>query len=151
MQINRYPKMVVLQRFRAEKLWYPENEAKAIWVAEATKYAIFKNIAHSPKYREREETRFKKKIWEEGLDWDRYKIFKIAAKDGKPYVWWKTFTEADYQRQIYFKRGEEIWKKLEQWAKKIIEGTDIDLLKDEQKFFKYVWVPHRDDDILASE
>jgi hypothetical protein len=112
MKINRFPKMTALQKFRALKLGYPEEEAEAIGIAEATKYAIFKNAVWSKSYQEKEEKSFEELIGEAsrkktvlpGLDWGKYKPFKIASKDGKPFVGGKVFTSSDYKRQIFFKR-----------------------------------------------
>ncbi len=43
--VNRFPKMAALQKYRALKLGYPEDLAEAIGIAEALKYAIFKRLA----------------------------------------------------------------------------------------------------------
>jgi len=45
MKINRFPKMAALQKFRALKLGFDLPTAEAIGIAEATKYAIFKNLS----------------------------------------------------------------------------------------------------------
>ncbi len=145
MKVNRFPKMAALQKFRALKLGYDKDLAEAIGIAEALKYAIFKRMAQSPKtYQEAEE---KKKTEEVNLDWNTFKIFKLAAKDGLPYVGGKVETSKDYQKEIFSKWGEEGGQKIEEWAKNVIEKTPEELLTDEQKFFKKVWVPHRDDPI----
>ncbi len=145
--INRFPKMAALQKYRALKLGYPEDLAEAIGIAEALKYAIFKKLAHSIRnYRIEEEKRKSKEL--EALDWETFNIFKLAAYDSKPYVAGKILSSEDYKREIFIKWGKEIGKKIEDWAKNIIENVPKELLKNEQKFFKYVWVPHRDENIV---
>ena len=146
MKINRFPKMAALQKYRALKLGYPQDIAEAIGYAEALKYAIFKRLAQYglKRYQEEEEKRKKQQI---NLDWGRFKIFKLASYQGKPYVGGKVITPQDYEKEIYWKWGEETGKKIENWAKSIIEKTPKDYLKNEQKFFKEVWVPHRDEEI----
>jgi hypothetical protein len=148
MIINRFPKMAVLQKYRALKLWYPENLAKAIWIAEATKYAIFKNLALSK--RENIEKKLvstgKVKSYEELQKLKFDDVFKIHFKDWRPFVWWKIFKDTDYDR--YFSRfTDEINERLENWAKDIIENVNDEILKNEQKFFKEVWVKVRDNEI----
>ena len=147
-QINRFPKMAALQKFRALKLGYPKEQAEAIGVAEATKYAIFKNLylyrrqgkeeqAHSlaPEYYQEKEK----------LDWKTFAPFKLAAKEGKPYVGGKTFSWHDYHQKVLKRWGSQGAKKLENWAQSIVENTPKEILENEQKFFKKVWLPHRDD------
>ncbi len=149
MRINRFPKMAALQKFRALRLGYPEQEAEAIGIAEAVKYAIFKRLAHSlHRYREAE-TRKKKP--EVQLDWDRYALFQLAALDGKPFVGGKVYTDADYKRAIFLRWGDEIGKQIEQWAQQIIEQTPEEWLRDERQFFNKVWVPHRDEPIVEEQ
>ncbi|WP_461829635.1 hypothetical protein [Aquifex sp.] len=146
-KVNRFPKMAALQKYRALKLGYPEDLAEAIGIAEALKYAIFKRIAqYGKKYREEEE---KKKKTQESLDWETFKTFGLAAYKGLPFVAGKVETSEDYRKEIFGKWGEKTGKKIEEWAKKIIEHTPEEYLRDEQKFFKKVWVPHRDDPIEA--
>ncbi len=146
MKINRFPKMAALQKFRAMKLGYSEDIAEAVGIAEALKYAIFKRLAHSPtRYREEEE---KKAKYPENIDWERFKIFKLAAYQNKPFVAGKVLTSEDYKKEIFGKWGEEIGKKIEEWAKNIIDKTPKEFLENEQKFFREVWVPHRDDEIV---
>jgi hypothetical protein len=60
----------------------------------------------------------------------------------------KVFTSSDYKRQIFFKRWDEVWKKIEEWAKNIIEQTPPEILENEQKFFNEVWKKHRDEQFL---
>ncbi|NPA53628.1 MAG: hypothetical protein GXO21_03060 [Aquificae bacterium] len=145
MKINRFPKMAALQKERALKLGYPEDLAEAIGIAEALKYAIFKRIAQTgTKYKDEEEKKSKET---QTLDWEKFKIFKLASKDGWPYVAGSIKTPEDYKKEIFQKWGEETGKKIEEWAKNIIQQTPEEYLKDEQKFFKKVWVPHRDEEI----
>ena len=145
MLVNRFPKMAALQKYRALRLGYPEDLAEAIGIAEALKYAIFKRLAHSERrYRQEEEKRKKK---EEHLDWKTFKTFKLAAYNGWPYVAGKVETPEEYQKNIFWRFGEEGGKKIEQWAENIIKKVPKDYLKNEQKFFREVWVPHRDDPI----
>jgi hypothetical protein len=146
MLVNRFPKMAAIQKYRALKLGYPEDMAEAIGIAEALKYAIFKRLAHSERrYKQEEEKRKKEEIKE--LDWDKFKIFKLASFKGWPYVAGKIETPEEYKKAIFWRFGEEGGKKIENWAKKIIDKVPEDYLKNEQKFFKEVWVPHRDDPI----
>lgn len=146
MKINRFPKMAALQKFRAIKLGYSEDMAEAIGIAEALKYAIFKRLAHSiSKYKKEEE---KKAKYPENINWERFKIFKLAAFKDKPYVAGRILTSEDYKKEIFWKWGGEIGKKIEKWAKDIINKTPKELLENEQKFFKEIWVPYRDDEII---
>ncbi len=142
MRINRFPKMAALQKYRALRLGYPEEEAEAIGIAEALKYAIFKRLAQSSGKKETE-----KEKEEKNFDWEKYKIFKIASYRGKPYVGGKILTPQDYKREIFQKWGTDIGKKIEKWAEDIIKKVPEEYLKNEQKFFKEVWVPHRDEEI----
>ncbi|NPA58762.1 MAG: hypothetical protein GXN94_05665 [Aquificae bacterium] len=146
MKVNRFPKMAALQKYRALKLGYPEELAEAIGIAEALKYAIFKRIAQSDKkYEEAEEK--KKAETEKELDWETFKTFKLAAVEGMPFVGGKVETPQDYRKAVFDRFGEEGGRKIEEWAKGIIEKTPESYLTNEQKFFKQVWVPHRDEPI----
>ncbi|SNZ10119.1 hypothetical protein SAMN06265182_1741 [Persephonella hydrogeniphila] len=146
MLVNRFPKMAALQKYRALRLGYPEDLAEAIGIAEALKYAIFKRLAHSERrYREEEEKRKKKEI--QSLDWERFKIFKLASYNGWPYVAGKVETPEEYRKNVFWRFGEEGGKKIEEWAEKIIQKVPEDYLKNEQKFFREVWVPNRDEPI----
>ena len=148
MKINRFPKMAVLQRFRAEKLWYEPKLAKAIGIWEATKYAIFKNFALS-----RRENIEKKLIssWKVSSEKEVSTLnfddnFKIHLKNSWPFIWWKIFTDQDYDR--YFSRfSPEINERLETWARNIISSVDEALLENESKFFNQVWKKVRDEEI----
>ena len=138
--------MAALQKFRALRLGYPEEEAEAIGIAQATKYAIFKNLHLYGRRTERAAASWAKKG--RPLDLEKYKIFQLAALDGRPFVGGRTYTAEDYKRALFLRYGEETAKKIEDWAQKIIEATPEDWLKDERKFFKNVWVVHRDDAIV---
>jgi hypothetical protein len=144
MRINRFPKMAALQKFRALKLGYPEEISEAIGIAEALKYAIFKKLAHTERNYKKEEEKNKR---EENIDWETFKDFKLASYKGLPYVAGKVKTQEDYKKEIFYKWGEETGKKIEEWAKNIIEKVPEEYLKNEQKFFKNVWIPHRDEEI----
>jgi hypothetical protein len=149
-KVNRFPKMAALQKFRALKLGYPKELAEAIGIAEATKYAIFKNLTRlkrSGKTEEVDRIAPEYGSQKERLDWKTFEVFKLAAKDGKPFVGGKTFGAEDYRRQIFSRWGEEGGRKIEEWAKRIIENTPEELLKNEQKFFNKVWKLRRDDTI----
>ncbi len=144
-RIPRFPKMAALQKFRALRLGYPEEEAEAIGIAQATKYAIFKNLHLYGRRTERAAASWAKKG--RPLDLETYRVFQLAALDGRPFVGGRTYTAEDYKRALYLRYGEETAKKIEEWAQQIIEATPEDWLKDERKFFKNVWVVHRDDAI----
>jgi len=146
MLVNRFPKMAALQKYRAIKLGYPEDLAEAIGIAEALKYAIFKRLAHSEKhYREMEEKKKRKEI--KNLDWEKFKTFRLASYNGLPYVAGKVESPEDYKKSIFWRFGQEGGKKIEQWAENIIKDLPESYLKNEQKFFREVWVPHRDDPV----
>ena len=149
-KVNRFPKMAALQKFRALKLGYPEELAEAIGIAEATKYAIFKNLnlyKRQGKTEEIERLAPEYASEKEKLDWKTFETFKLAAKDGKPYVGGKVFTSKDYKRKVIERWNPEVGKLIEDWARKVIEETPEDILRNEQKFFNKVWKPHRDDPI----
>lgn len=146
MLVNRFPKMAALQKYRALRLGYPEDIAEAVGIAEALKYAIFKRLAHSErKYREIEEKKKKKEI--KNLDWEKFKIFKLASYNGLPYVAGKVESPEDYKKSVFWGFGKEGGEKIEQWAQKIIKQVPESYLRNEQKFFREVWVPHRDDPV----
>ncbi|NPB04788.1 MAG: hypothetical protein GXO08_00165 [Aquificae bacterium] len=149
-KVNRFPKMAALQKFRALRLGYPEELAEAIGVAEAVKYAIFKNL-HRLKRQGKEEEAEKLApeygSQKETLDWKTFELFKLAAKEGKPFVGGRTYTAADYRRQVIERFGEEVGRKIEEWARRLVEQTPEELLRNEQKFFNKVWKVHRDDPI----
>jgi len=145
-KVNRFPKMAALQKFRALKLGYPKDIAEAIGIAEATKYAIFKNLHRLKRSGKEEVDRLAPEYGseKEKLDWKTFKIFKLAAKNGKPYVGGKIFTSKDYEQKVLTKWG-KAGKRIEIWAENIIKDTPEEILKNEQKFFNKVWKLHRDD------
>ena len=78
-KVNRFPKMAALQKFRALKLGYPEELAEAIGIAEAVKYAIFKNLYRfrkEGKTEEAEKLAPEYGLEKEKLDWETFKLFK---------------------------------------------------------------------------
>jgi len=145
MKINRFPKMAALQKFRALNLGFDENLAEAIGIAEATKYAIFKNLSYKKRIEKEKEEVLNKYKGEKLLDDKTFEIFKLQALDSLPYVGGKIYTSEDYKRAVFFKFGEEIGKKIEKWAENIIKSCDDDILKKENKFFNECWKPHRDE------
>ncbi|BCD61798.1 hypothetical protein NitYY0826_C0661 [Nitratiruptor sp. YY08-26] len=151
MFINRFPKMAALQKFRAIALGFNEKIAEAIGIAEATKYAIFKNLSYR-KRREKEREYVTKKLKKapENLDEETFALFKLQALNGFPFVGEKTYTSEDYNRAVFMKFGEEAGKKIEEWAKNIIDSCDKALLENEQKFFNECWKPHRDENPLKN-
>jgi len=148
MKINRFPKMAALQYKRAKKLGFNEKLAKAIGIAEATKYAIFKNLSY--KKRVENEKKAIKEIFnknETALDSDVFKVFKLQSLDGLPFVGDKKYSDEDYDR--YFIRfGKEIKDKIEKWAEDIIKDCNEKELKSENKFFNECWKKHRDEEIV---
>ncbi len=145
MKINRFPKMAALQKFRALKLGFDLDTAEAIGIAEATKYAIFKNLSYKKRVAQEKEEVKKQFKGAKNLDEETFAIFKLQALDGLPYVGGKVYSSEDYKRAVFLRFGEEIGKKIEEWAKNIIEKCDEDILKKETKFFNECWKPHRDE------
>ena len=145
MRINRFPKMAALQKFRALKLGFDLDISEAIGIAEATKYAIFKNLSQTKRIIKEKEEIFKKYEGKKELDDKKFEIFKIQALDGLPYVGGKVYNSEDYKRAVFFKFGDEVGKKIEEWAKNIIDNCEKDILKKENKFFNECWKPHRDE------
>ncbi|QCI28394.1 hypothetical protein [Caminibacter pacificus] len=145
MRINRFPKMAALQYKRALRLGFDEPHAKAIGIAEATKYAIFKNLSYKRRVASEKEAVVKKyKKPETLLDTTTYEIFKLQALDGWPFVGDKIYTDEDYDR-YFMKWGDEVKSKIEEWAEEIIKKCDEKVLKSENKFFNECWKPHRDE------
>ena len=145
MKINRFPKMAALQKFRALRLGFDLETAEAIGIAEATKYAIFKNLSYKKRVAKEKEEVFKEYKGTKELDDKIFEIFKLQALDGLPYVGGKVYTSDDYKRAVFLRFGEEIGKKIEEWAKNIIDNCDEEVLKKETKFFNECWKPHRDE------
>ncbi len=149
MFINRFPKMAALQKFRALALGFDEKTAEAIGIAEATKYAIFKNLSYRRrKEQEAAEVQKRYKRAPEELDEETFALFKLQALDGLPFVGHRTYGAEDYQRAIFLRFGEEAGKSIESWAKNIIATCDNETLQSERKFFEKCWKPHRDEDPL---
>ncbi len=147
MFINRFPKMAALQKYRALALGFPEPIAEAIGIAEATKYAIFKNLSYRGR-KAKEEEFVEKKMPKKELDETTFALFKLQALDGLPFVGNRVYTQEDYRRAIFMRWGDEVGKKIEEWARNIVHNCDEELLKNEQKFFNECWKPHRDEDPL---
>jgi hypothetical protein len=147
MFINRFPKMAALQKFRAIALGFDEKTAEAIGIAEATKYAIFKNLSYKRRKEQEVETAKKAKL--PPLDEERFAIFKLQALGSLPFVGHRTYSSEDYQRAIFLRWGEEVAKKIENWAQKIIQTCAKETLENERKFFEECWKPHRDEDPLT--
>ena len=144
MKIGRFPKMVILQYERAKALGYSENDARAIGYAQAQKYAIFKNI--------RIRISDPKKKGSGSSDIYIHPIFKLYMKKGLnyPVVAGKVIYPEKFNFEMK-KRGVDIYHVLDKWAKEIISKTPREILENEQKFFKLVWVPHRDEQPLEME
>jgi len=148
MKINRFPKMAALQKFRALKLGFDEKIAEAIGIAEATKYAIFKNLSYKKRVAKEKEEVVKAYGGEKQLDEETFAIFKLQALDGLPYVGGKVYTNDDYKRAVFLRFGEEIGKKIEEWAQNIVNNCNEKVLKSENKFFNECWKSHRDESII---
>ncbi|WP_457561738.1 hypothetical protein [Caminibacter pacificus] len=145
MRINRFPKMAALQYKRALRLGFDEPHAKAIGIAEATKYAIFKNLSYKRRVASEKEAVVKKyKKPETLLDTTTYEIFKLQALDGWPFVGDKIYIDEDYDR-YFMKWGDEVKSKIEEWAEEIIKKCNEKVLKSENKFFNECWKPYRDE------
>jgi len=148
LKINRFPKMVVLQKERAIKLGFDEEKAKILGYAQAKKYAIFKNCRKS-----------KKKVSIKVLSKDialssnyqektkEIKEFRLSlTPEGLPIVGKQIVSKKDYE--IYMSRfNEREIKTLERWAKSVLKEVPERDLKVESRFFNNVWKPHRDDEI----
>jgi len=145
MRINRFPKMAALQYKRALNLGFEDKIAKALGIAEATKYAIFKNLSQRKRV-EAEKEAVEKKLQKPKteLDSETFEVFKLHALNGWPFVKDKIYTDEDYDK--YFQRwGEDVKKLIEDWAENIVNSCDEKVLKSENKFFNECWKPHRDE------
>jgi preprotein translocase subunit Sss1 len=111
-------------------------------MAEATKYAIFKNLSYKRRI-EREEVK-KTYLGKKNLDAETFKIFKLQALDELPFIGNKVYTAEDYDR-YFSKYGERVKAAIENWAKNLIETCDKSVLENETKFFNLCWKPHRDE------
>ncbi|GAB6073546.1 hypothetical protein [Nautilia lithotrophica] len=145
MKINRFPKMAALQKFRALKLGFDNLTAEAIGIAEATKYAIFKNLSHKKRIAQEKEEIKKQYMGKKTLDEETFAVFKLQALDGLPYVGGKIYTTEDYKKALFLRFGEKIGSQIEEWAKNIIHNCDEKTLKSENRFFNECWKPHRDE------
>ena len=137
--------MAALQKYRALALGYPEEEAEAIGIAQATKYAIFKNL-HVSGQRRRREARAQARRGRP-LDLETYALFQLAALDGRPFVGGRTYTAEDYKRALFLRYGEATARRIEAWAKNLIRTVPREVLEDERTFFRTVWLQHRDDPV----
>ncbi len=148
MKISRFPKMMALQRFRAQKLGFDEEPAKAIWIAQATKYAIFKNVSAAPRSAKKsEQSKVKAVPKPTDLDWEQFKVFGLASKKWKPFVGGKVYSSQDYDRYWLGRFEPKTAEAVEKWAQGLIEQVPKEILENEQKFFNNVWKAHRDDEI----
>ncbi len=127
-------------------LGYEEKLAEAIGIAEATKYAIFKNLSY--KRRKEQEMEAAKRAKLPPLDEETFAIFKLQALDGLPFVGHRTYSSEDYQRAIFLRWGEEVAKAIEKWAQAIIQYCPNEVLENERKFFEECWKRHRDENPL---
>jgi len=135
--------MAALQKERAIALGFDEDIAKAIGIAEATKYAIFKNLSYKRRLIKEKET-VQKEYKNKTLDEETFKVFKLQAINGWPIVGDKVYKSEDYDR--YFLRfSEEVKAKIEEWARGIIRNCNKEILEKENKFFNECWKPHRDE------
>ncbi len=147
MFINRFPKMAALQKHRAMALGFDEELAEAIGIAEATKYAIFKNLSFKRQKERQSAAAREAKL--PPLDDETFALFKLQAAGGLPFVGHRVYTAEDYKKALYGRFGEEAAKAIEAWARHIIEGCDEETLQKESRFFERCWKPHRDEDPLA--
>lgn len=148
-KLSRFPKMVMLQYYRAKALDHPEDIAKAIGYAQAKKYAIFKNVGGRRKGRGTKSQNTPQgsnqqnnnhiemnKIFRITID-TRYNLPVLAGKIVKPEEFDNYFRSFD----------KEILNKLHTWAKNIIDNTDVNNLIVESRFFNNVWKTVRDQEI----
>jgi len=143
--MNRFPKMAYLQYARAYQLNYSIWQAKAIGMAEAKKYAMFKNARYVPVPKKRQQTNPKKSLLY--MFYKENPIFRLFFNsEGYPVIANKPITEADFDK--YMRRFDHrTLNRLEAWAFSIVKSLKKELLENESKFFNYVWKPHRDDQI----
>ena len=152
LNVNRFPKMVVLQKERALRLGFSEEKAKIIGYAEAKKYAIFKNCRKGKK---KISTKvFPKDIAPSSNQQEKPKEIKefrlILTPEGLPVVGKQVVSIKDYE--IYMSRfNQKEIEAMEKWANSILEKTNERDLKVESRFFNNVWKLHRDDEIYLDE
>ena len=139
--ISRFPKMMVLQYERAKSLGFNEEMAQAIGYAQALKYAIFKRSFFRGKI-------FSNSSPTQGKSHQVKvnKTFQLYFKNGYPFVGKKIVKDDDFRKEVYKKFGEKyIFEIVRKWAENIVKSCPKEILENEQKFFKLVWVPHRDE------
>ena len=143
--MNRFPKMAYLQYARACSLNYPVWQAKAIGMAEAKKYAMFKNARYVPVPKRKQQINPKKNLLY--MLYKENPIFRLFFNsEGYPVIANKPITEADFDK--YMRRFDcRTIRKLEAWAFSIVKPLRREILENESKFFNHVWKPHRDDEI----
>ncbi len=76
---------------------------------------------------------------------EKYATSQRAALDGRPFVGGRTFSAGDYGRALSLCYGEEAARPVGARAEGLIKATPREVLEDERKFFRHVWLPHRDD------
>ena len=142
--MNRFPKMAYLQYARACSLNYPSWQAKAIGMAEAKKYAMFKSARYVPVPKNRKTSSRKSLLY---LLYKENPVFRLFFNsEGYPVIANKPITEADFDK--YMRRFDHrTLNRLEAWAFSIVKSLKKELLENESKFFNLVWKPHRDDEI----
>ena len=142
-KLNRFPKMVALQKERAVKLGFDTEFAKAIGFAEAKKYAIFSRRGGG--YTSRKKSKNNKSY----ISNNSLREFRLTLDNsGFPIVANQTITPKDYDE--YMRRFDlSTLQVLETWAQKLLEKTSSEVLRNETRFFNNVWKLHRDDNILA--
>lgn len=142
-KLNRFPKMVALQKERATKLGFGTELAKAIGFAEAKKYAIFSRRGGGYTFRK------KKNNKNYVPNNNSLQEFRLALdNNGFPIVANQTITSKDYDDYM-LRFDSSVLQALENWAQELLEEIPIELLRNETKFFNNVWKLHRDDNILA--
>ena len=150
LNINRFPKMVVLQKERAKALGFDEDMAKVIGYAQGKKYAIFKNASRKGKKRISVKV-FSKDITPTSSAQQEkpkeIKEFRLTLNSqGLPIVGKQVISERDYN--IYMSRfDQKEIEAIEKWAKSILKKVPERDLKVESRFFNNVWKIHRDDNI----
>ena len=142
--MNRFPKMAYLQYARACQLDYPVWQAKAIGMAEAKKYAMFKNARYVPVPRNKKTSSRKSLLYLLYKENPHFKLF--VDNEGYPVVGKQRVTDEDFDK--YMKRFDfRTIRRLEAWAFSIVKPLRREILENESKFFNHVWKPHRDDEI----
>jgi len=150
LKINRFPKMVVLQKERAKVLGFDEEKARIIGYAQAKKYAIFKNASRKSKKRiviksfSKDIAPTSSNLQEKSREIKEFRL--VLNPQGLPIVGKQVISKRDYN--IYMSRfNEREIKALERWAKSVLEKANERDLKVESRFFNNIWKIHRDDEI----